>query len=331
MAYTLSDLGWGYNEACRFEEAEARLIEGANVWRELGNMTMLANNLNALLLNLVWCGKYEQALGIATESLEMGRATGNIWSQGWPRNVQGQIWFDYGEIDKALDELEASVQLAQEANTPVYVAWYGAILCDAYIAIGAIQKGMDLYRTTRVPNQDVPMSPGRIVTLVTYALCEIATGQLDVAATTLDACTLTNSIWDYALKLAQCRLALACKDHMQAIALADAVVESIRQVKLGQYLPEALFLKGKAHMMNGENDRAKEAFEQARLTAEVIGSRRLLWQILATLAETEPDQRKAAAWKAQGREAVQFIADHMTSDEFRSLFLQLQDVRALLA
>jgi len=47
MAYTLSDLGWAYNVACRFEESEARLIEGASLWRELGNMPMLNNNLNA--------------------------------------------------------------------------------------------------------------------------------------------------------------------------------------------------------------------------------------------------------------------------------------------
>ncbi len=31
--------------------------------------------------------------------------------------------------------------------------------------------------------------------------------------------------------------------------------------------------------------------------------------------------------KAQARENIQFIADHITSDEFRSLFLQLQEVR----
>jgi tetratricopeptide (TPR) repeat protein len=129
MAYTLSDLGWAYNVACRFEEAEARLAEGAGLWRELGDMPMLTNNLNDWLLNLSWCGKYEQALGIAQESLEISRATKNIWNQSWPRNVQGQIWFEYGEIDKALEELEASVRLAEEANTPVYMAWYRATLC----------------------------------------------------------------------------------------------------------------------------------------------------------------------------------------------------------
>ena len=116
-------------------------------------------------------------------------------------------------------------------------------------------------------------------TAVSYALCEMTTGQLDLAASTLGARHLSNTIMDYALNLAQCRLALARKDYAQAIAIIDPVVEDSRQFKVGQYLPEALFLKGQAHLMNGEHDLAKSAFEQARQAAEAIGSRRLLWQI----------------------------------------------------
>jgi tetratricopeptide (TPR) repeat protein len=227
--------------------------------------------------------------------------------------------------------MEGSIRLAKEANTPVYVAWFGSILCQAYVSMGVVQKGLDLYSTTRIPNQDIPLTPGRTATLVDYALCEIAAGDLDLAASTLDACHLTNSVWDFAMKLAQCRLALARKDHAQAIAIIDPVVEDSRQFKLGQYLPEALFLKGQAHLMNGEHDAAKSAFEQARLAAEAIGSRRLLWQILAALAEVETDSEKSTALKAQVREIIQFIANHISSDEFRSLFLQSEAVSSLMA
>jgi tetratricopeptide (TPR) repeat protein len=330
LAYTLSDLGWAYNVACRFEEAEARLLEGAGLWRELGNMPLLANNLNALLLNLVWSGKYQKALGLVEECLEISRATRNIWAQGWPHHLQGQIWYEYGEIDQALDELGASVRLAEEANTPAFKGWYGAILSTAYIEIGAVQKGMDLYRTVRVPNTEVPRFPGRTATLVAYALSEIATGQLDVASSTLDECSLTNSIWDSALKLAQCRLALARKDPAQAIAIADVAIEKCRQFGLAGYLPEALFLKGRALVMNGDHTSASTAYEAAHLAAESLGSRRLLWQILAASAEIEPDPAKCSALKAQARENIQFIADHISSDELRASFLGLKDVNAVM-
>lgn len=331
LPYTLSDLGWAYSIACRFDESKSRLTEAAGMWRELGNMPLLTNNLNALLLNLVWSGKYEQALVTAQESLEISHAIKNIWGQGWPHHLQGKIWFEYGEIDKGLKELEESVRLAVEANTPAFALWYGAILSVAYTSMGAFQKGTDLYRTYRVPNQEVPRFPGQAAILVAYAQYEIATGQLDAAASTLEACSLTNSIWDYGLKLAQCSLVLARKEYPQAIAIADVVIEKSRQFGLGQYLPEALLLKGKAHIMNGEHELAGSALEAARLAAGSLGSRLLLWQILAALAEIEPDEQKSKALKDQAREIIQFIADHTSDEEVRSAFMQSEGISALMA
>ncbi len=104
-----------------------------------------------------------------------------------------------------------------------------------------------------------------------------------------------------------------------------------QQFKVGQYISEALFLKGKAHLLNGERDLAKSAFEQARLAAEAIGSRRLLWQILAALAGVESDNGKPAVLKAQAREIIQFIADHIHEDAMRSQFLQSEGVSAVIA
>jgi ATP/maltotriose-dependent transcriptional regulator MalT len=306
-------------------------MEAAGLWRELGNMTMLNDNLNTLLLNLVWSGQYDRALDVAQESLAISRVTKNMWAQGWPHYSQGQIWFEYGEVDKAMKELEVSVRLAVEANAPIHTKWYGAALCWAYIQIGAIQKGMDLYRSTRIPNEEIPAPAAWTPAMVFYALCEIATGQLDLAAATLGARRLSNGISDYALKLAQCRLALARKDHAQAIAIIDPVVSDSQQFKVGQYISEALFLKGQAHLMNGEQDLAGSTFEQARLAAEAIGSRHLLWQILSAMAAMEPDHEKSAPLKTQARDTIQFIADHISSDELRSLFLQSAAVKTLIA
>ena len=108
------------------------------------------------------------------------------------------------------------------------------------------------------------------------------------------------------------------------------MVNDSQQFKVGQYISEPLFLKGKAHWLNGELDLAKSAFEQARLAAEAIGSRRLLWQILAALAGVESDNGKTAALKAQAREIIQFIADHIHEDAMRSQFLQSEDISALM-
>ena len=57
MAYVLSDLGWAYNVACQFDKADERIEEGALLWRELGNMPMLSNNLNSSMFRLFWTGR----------------------------------------------------------------------------------------------------------------------------------------------------------------------------------------------------------------------------------------------------------------------------------
>jgi tetratricopeptide (TPR) repeat protein len=108
------------------------------LWQELGNLPMLNDNLNTLLRNRFWSGNYKNALEVAEKSLEVSHTTKNIWAQCWPRHLQGQIWFEYGEIDKAIDELEASVHLAEQANAPIHTKWYSADLCWAYIQIGAV-------------------------------------------------------------------------------------------------------------------------------------------------------------------------------------------------
>jgi hypothetical protein len=72
-------------------------------------------------------------------------------------------------------------------------------------------------------------------------------------------------------------------------------------------------------------------FPPAHLAAEAIGSRHLLWQILAALAGVESDNGKSAALKSQAREIIQFIADHIHEDAMRSQFLQSENVSAIIA
>jgi hypothetical protein len=190
---------------------------------------------------------------------------------------------------------------------------------------------MGLYRLTRVPNQELHTPTAWSPTAVAYALCEIATRQLDLAASTLDARHLSNSLSDYSMKLAQSRLALARKDPTQAIAILEPVLENVQQFKIYLYMSEALFLKGQAHLMHGEGDSAKTEFEQVRLAAEALGARWLMRQILAALAGVESDEEKSSALKLQARQVTQFIADHIHEDEMRSQFLQSEGVRLLMA
>ncbi len=283
VAYTVSDLGWAYNVACRFEEAEACMSEAAGLWRELDNMPLLTNNLNAWMFNLYWSGKNERALEIAAESLEISRTTRNVWNMGWPRHLQGLVHLEFGQTDAALDELRSSIDLAVEANTPVYADWYRADLIAAYTALGDLPAAGELYAQWRVPNEHVAISPGRTPTLVSYARYEIAAGQLDTATRTLAECSATGAVWDYLLGVAQASLALAQQASARAVAITLPLVEKARAAKVGQYLPEALWLLGRARGLQGESAQAHAALDEALIAARAIGSVRWAARIEETM------------------------------------------------
>ena len=282
-AYTLSDLGWAYNVACRFDEAEARLSEAAGLWHELDNMPLLTNNLNTRMHSLYWSGKNEKALELAAESLEISRTTHNIWNMSGTLHLQGLIHLEFGQTAEALDELRSSSELAVEANAPVLASWYRADLIAAHTALGNLQEAGELYAKRHVPDAQVAMSLLRTPTLVGYARYEIASGQLDTAAATLAACHASGAVWDYVLGLGQASLALACNDAAQAIAVAVPLADRARGARVGEYLPEMLLLLGMAHAQQGESEQARAALEEALVAAQAIGSVRLAARITGVM------------------------------------------------
>jgi tetratricopeptide (TPR) repeat protein len=329
MAYVLSDLGWAYIVACQFDQADKHIEEGASLWRELGNLPMLSNNIILSLFGLFWTGKNEEVLRVAEESYQLSASIKEVWNQALARNFQGLVQIDYGDIDQGLATLEESVRLAAQGN-PVYELWYGAILLQVYGELGATDLVMDRYRTLRVANQDVPHTPARSGTLLAYALYELSSGQLEAATNTLNDCTPDAIPWETLYRIAKGRLALARADFTAAVALADSAVDLARQNKLGHHLPEALFLKGKAYFCLGDLQEAKNALEEALTAAEKLGSRYLLWQIIAILAEIETDQERSIKLKAEARQIVDYIADHITRKDLHEAFLRFAGVSVVL-
>ncbi len=175
-----------------------------------------------------------------------------------------------------------------------------------------------------------PARQPRTGTLISYALFELASNQLDTAAATLAECSPDVPPWECLLLLAKCRLALARDDFSAGIALADSALELSQECKLGRYLPEALFLKGKLLFLQGDFKGQRLLSSRLGPAAKNLGSRRLLWQIIATLAELESDKERSRALKTEAREIVDYIVNHITRENLRQSFLRSTTVSALL-
>ena len=92
-------------------------------------------------------------------------------------------------------------------------------------------------------------------------------------------------------------------------------------------------LRGKALVSLGDETLAQKALSEARDIAEENNFRRLLWQILALLAEVKDREGDAAAadeLRAQARRTVDYVAAHAGDDELRAAFLARPEVARLL-
>ena len=97
MAYVLSDLGWAYNVACQFEKAGERLEAGTRIWRQLGNLPMIASNLNVSLFGSYWAGAMPMSCrlpGKPSRSVPQLRVSGTrprlAISRGWSGSSRGR-------------------------------------------------------------------------------------------------------------------------------------------------------------------------------------------------------------------------------------------------
>jgi hypothetical protein len=132
--------------------------------------------------------------------------------------------------------------------------------------------------------------------------------------------------------LANGHIALLQCDYARLMDVADVILAGMRQSGVRLYLPDLLHLQAQALLALGQDEPAHAGFLQARAEAEALGSRRMLWQILAALGQIEDrrgNQSEAQSLRRQAREIVEFIAEHCPTD-VRVSFLNLPDVRDVM-
>jgi multidrug resistance efflux pump len=120
-------------------------------------------------------------------------------------------------------------------------------------------------------------------------------------------------------------------DFTRALTLTGQAIPLLRQLGLRPKLARALYLQGQAWLAQEQTDAAQACWREARAEAEAIGSRWMLWQILAALASLEPDPVQAEAMRQRARETLIYIAQHISDSELRASFYDSPAMRNLVA
>jgi tetratricopeptide (TPR) repeat protein len=340
LAFTLNDLWRADMFLGRIEHGRVALQEARALWRELGNLPMLADNLILSAEFYYNTEDYTQALALAGEALRVSQASGNLWGQASSLAYVTLVHLERGEFDAVIQLGEEGLRLSEQAGNIFFGIMAQSHLGLLYGTLGAGERGREYVdRALVLAEAGFPIA--RPYVLAISARLHLLGGNLAAAQDVVkDAFAgpkqeffqRLTPLGGAAICLAEGELALAEGDYTRAESVMDEALACLRNSGTRRYVSDVLYLKGQALLAQGQTDAARDTFMEARVTAEALGSRRMLWLILAALAEIEDGRGHAAeahSLRQQAREIILYIADHSPPD-LRISFLGLPDVRAVL-
>ena len=337
VAFTLNDLAYGYMSTGRWAAAQGALDESRAIWRELGNLPMLVDNLSNSVLLYLRAGEHEQAVSTAEQAQAIAGAIGNVWGQAGSRAYVSHVYLERGEPDRAMAIMEEGIRLGEQVGHPALIVASRADLAWTFGTLGAIRRGLELVdlalsRAARVEYLRVyPMAvQARLYLLdrdLAAAEAALRAGYRELQP---DGLQWFAPIW---LPLTEAELAYARHDFAHTISIADGLLANLRESGARLFVADALYLKGRALLAMDRWEQAFDVLGEARAQAEALGSRRALWPILVALSEMAAhrhDLVTARLLQGQARALIGYIADHAGAPELRAAFLQMPLVRIAL-
>ena len=340
QAFLLHDLFGPYFALGEVDKLRSVVREAHDLWEEMGNLPMLADNLKNHSILSAALGDLKRAMAYSDESYGVAESVSNLEGQALSRIVAGFALQGLGEIDRAIEVMEQAVGLGKQVESVFAVSSIGVNLALLYLTLGATERGLKLAAQSReMPRQ-------RFMPLVPYALAaearlHLANGNIAGAEAALAGSDYREvrdqfrafPIWPQ-VGMAKIEIELAKENYERAEDLAVALVDDLEGTMGRLFAMEVLYLQGLAQLGRRNVEGAQETLVRARAEAEGIGSRRTLWKILAVLAEIQTGQGDAAAaeeLREQAREIIKYITDHTRDPSLRTSFLDLADVKSLLA
>ena len=339
MAYALHDLIRAYLFSGRPEDGIEAGLEAQALWRELGNKAMLADNLvstsSALLF---WRGDFESVLQRLEEAMAISREIDNLWNQSYVEHIRGSATFLMGQFGQAIDACEAAVRLGKASGFIIPIFANGTMLAWMYGTLGQPERGLPWIEDALSMEPETQLREQKAASLAGLAYIHYCRGELEEAEAAIsrsyDALELRSlasaAFFTYPI---DGKLKLAQGKPEEAASVAEDYFAYLEQTKLRPFRPDALYIKGRALLDQNQVTEARETLAAARAEAEALGAKRILWQILAVLAEADEclgNTEEAAAVHAEAGDIIRYLAAQVGEEELRETFLQRPAVRAVL-
>ena len=325
LAFTLNDLSHLYGHVLGdFDRAAGVIQEATRLWRELGNLPMLADSLATAGFNDTFTGDYARAFARAEEAYQISQSIGNLWGQTYSLSAVSSVYWLRGDPDRAIALMEESLRLSEQSGYQVPQVLTRADLALVWGGLGRFERGIEMARAA-LASAEAHYPSLRPYAIAMLAQVQLLAGDLDEASATVD------TIRDYAAHpsplflsplmalgvQADCHLALARRDYPRAIEIGRALLDQLRAYRLRPHVPDALYCLAQAQRAIGNDEAAYVSLQQARTEADALGLRPILWQILGALSEIESrrgNTPEAQSLRQQARSIIDYIADHCPPD-----------------
>ncbi len=334
-SFILNDVADIYMMAGLTQRGRQSLTEASVIFRELGNLPMLADSLASISGYEFFVGHDEQAVALSDEAFALSQSIGNIWGQSYSRLLIGYVYWDWGEPQRAIELTETAIRQARE------VGFAGASISNALLSIiftdlgaydrarQAIEQGLQITRGA--------MEGFALALLTAQAQLSIERGDLAAAEETVATLQSTEQTLNpfmvifYRSTLA--RLTLAHGRFDAALAHTDDDLAALKSLEIGRTRAEILLLKAQALIGLEHWGEAKLILLDAIADAEQARYRRLLWRLRAELARVEASEGRAseaAAQLAQARAHIAFILGNLSDPDLAASFRHRPDVQAVM-
>jgi class 3 adenylate cyclase/tetratricopeptide (TPR) repeat protein len=338
IAFTLNDLWRPYAAVGNVAAARASLDEARPIWREMGNLPMLCENLIGTAALRALAGEPEEAQAVYDEAYAISEEIGNPWGQAHCLFNAYLIDMEQANVGRAMARMHECLQRSEEAGFLIPQSATRGDLGVLYARLGQVDRGRELADLgLEIAKEQTPLAvPMVAVSKAEILLLEGRTEEAESLLEGADVSRLPGPIRGAAgagFDLIRGQLAASRGDHARAVEIADVVLAWLERLQLRQFLPAALLLKGRAFVATERPDDAESVLREARSRAEAMGYRRLLWEIdgeLSRIAATRGDASQSAALRAEAASVISEIAATIDEEELRSSFLSLSKVRAVL-
>lgn len=339
LAYTLHDLSRTYMEVGRIEDAWEAHEESKALWRELGNLPMLADSLGTGAQGLYLMGRYQPGIELSEEGIRVSRQAASLWGEAYCLMGLGHIYLETGEIEKSLQALDRAQKLGEQANflAPVFSA--RVLLAWVYAQLGDPMRGLEIMEQVRRDSRTRVADAGYIsaVNSVLYlyadnlARVEKAFAQI---ASAEEASSRADAFFGPLFTYFRAELAFRRGDYQNALDLAQMGLEERRQSHARIFLVDYYELQGRALLELGRLQEARRAFEKAHQECLETGSRRLLWKVLfgqARACTALGDEQGAQALRREASGEVRRLSASIGRPDLKQAFEQIPEVRELLS